>query len=328
MYFIYINNIKRIMIMNNKSKIFLAGHKGMVGSAIKQALLKRGFNNILTVTKEECDLRDTVKVKRLLEIEKPEYIIMSAAKVGGIKANRTNPAVFYYDNIMIQNNVIHQAYKNSVKKLLFLGSSCIYPRECSQPMKEEYLMTGPLEPTNEAYALAKIAGLKMCLYYYKQYGFKSICLMPCNLYGKNDSFDLNNSHVLTALVKRFADAVENNLNEVTLWGTGNARREFMHVDDLSQAVIFLMEKLNTPDIINVGWGCDVSIKELSEIIAEKVCYKGKIFWDSKMPDGMMKKCLDVSKMRKYGYFPKITLDKGINEVIIEYQKLKNNGVKE
>jgi GDP-L-fucose synthase len=262
--------------MEKDSRIYIAGHKGMVGSALQRALVRYGFTKLMAATKDSIDLRDTTSVKTFFEREKPEYVFIAAAKVGGIKANIQYPADFMYDNLMIQTNLIHQCYQSRVSKLVFLGSSCIYPRECPQPMKEEYLMTGLLEPTNEGYALAKIAGLKLAIYYQQQYGLKCINPMPCNLYGPNDSFDLDHSHVLSALVKRFVDATDNHDSQVVLWGSGKARREFMHVDDLAEALIFLIESYDSPQIINVGWGTDVSIKELAELIAQKAGFQGEI----------------------------------------------------
>jgi len=250
-------------------------------------------------------------------------VIMAAAKVGGINANRQSPAEFLYDNLMIQCNLIHQSYRSQVRQLVFLGSSCIYPRECPQPMREEYLLTGSLEPTNEGYALAKIAGLKMAQYYQRQYGLPCLCPMPCNLYGPKDSFDPNHSHVLTALVKKFVDAVDERKMEVTLWGTGIARREFLHVDDLAKAVLFLMKEWPSPEIINVGSGRDLSIRELAEIIAEKTHYAGAINWNNSMPDGMLRKCLDVSKIQALGFNPEIDLSDGINQIISEYRSYKS-----
>ena len=247
---------------------------------------------------------------------------MAAARVGGILANNTYKAEFLYDNLMIQNNVIHAAYTAGVKKLLFLGSSCIYPKQAPQPMKEEYLLTGKLEPTNEGYALAKIAGIKLLESYRKQYGFQGISLMPCNLYGPNDSFDLQHSHVLSALVRRFSDAVDDGVGEIELWGTGEARREFMHVDDLADAAYYFMETYDGVDFLNVGWGDDVSIRELAELIAGKTGYTGNIKWDAGKPNGMMRKCMDVTRMRALGYQPRITLEKGVDEMIRLYRNLK------
>jgi GDP-L-fucose synthase len=308
--------------MDKSSKIFIAGSRGMVGSSIKRLLENQGYKNIITASKGELDLRGQVAVKDFLSKTKPEYVILAAAKVGGINANIENPAIFLYDNLCIQNNVIHYSYETGVKKLIFLGSSCIYPKECPQPMKEEYLLTGKLEPTNEGYALAKIAGLKMCEGYFKQYNFKSISLMPCNLYGPNDSFDLQHSHVLSALVKRFTDAKDQNLPEITLWGTGIAKREFMHVNDLAEATLFMIENYDSIDFINIGWGEDISIKDLAELIASKVGYKGQLIWDSTKPNGMLRKCMDVSQMKALGYSPKISLEQGLDEMIAIYNSLK------
>ena len=249
---------------------------------------------------------------------------MSAAKVGGIQANIDNPATFLLDNLQIQNNIFEASLKNDVEKLVFLGSSCIYPKACPQPMKEEYLLTGKLEPTNEGYAIAKIAGLKLLEGMYKQHGFNSISLMPCNLYGPNDSFDLKHSHVLSALVKRFTDAAENNDESITLWGTGIARREFMHVNDVAEAIVFLMEDYNNPEFINIGCGYDISIKELAETIAKKTGFTGTINWDDTKPDGMLKKCMDVSRMEALGFKPQISLQQGIEEMIEIYKTTKTS----
>lgn len=308
--------------MDKTSRIFLAGHKGMVGSALMRALRADGFNDILTAAKGDLDLRDSRSVDSFFERERPRYVLLAAAKVGGIEANRQSPADFIYDNLMIQTNVIHQSHRHEVEKLLFMGTSCIYPRECPQPMREEYLLTGTLEPTNEAYAVAKIAGLKMARYYYEQHGLRSVCPMPCNLYGPGDSFDPTNSHVLSALVKRFVDAADEGKPEVICWGSGIARREFLHVDDLARASLFLMQTRDSPDIINVGSGEDIAIKTLAEMIADKVGYRGKIVWDTNMPDGMPRKCLDVSKMQALGFRPSVTLEDGIDGVISEYSSIK------
>lgn len=294
----------------------------MVGSAIQRHLMNHGFNNLIVRTHLELDLTKQEAVSTFFKVEKPEYVILAAAKVGGIQANISNPATFLFDNLSIQNNIINSSYLNEVKKVLFLGSSCIYPKDCPQPMKEEYLLTGKLEPTNEGYAIAKIAGIKMLEAYKKQFNFESISLMPCNLYGPNDSFDLAHSHVLSALVKRFTDAKDNKSDEITLWGTGIARREFMHVDDLAEAVLFMMLNYNSTEFINVGWGTDVSIKELALIIAKKVDFRGSINWDSSKPDGMLRKCMDVTRMKDLGYFPQIDLDKGIDQMIQIYKNLK------
>ena len=297
----------------------MPGHKGMLGSAMVRALLSRGYENLVLRTREECDLLDAKSVKELFDEEKPEVVIHAAARVGGIRANIEHPAEFLYENLQIQNNVIHQSYLNNVKIFCFLGSSCIYPRECPQPMKEEYLLNGPLEPTNEAYALAKISGLKMVEYYRKQYGFNGINLMPCNLYGTNDHFAPEHSHVLAALVKKMVDAVDANMSQVTLWGTGAARREFMHVDDAAEGVLFLIDKIKSAAIVNLGCGEDITIKALAEKIAGHAGYHGELIWDRTKPDGMPRKCMDISKMRSYGFSPKISLDEGIKRMIHEYR---------
>lgn len=311
--------------MDKNKKIYIAGHNGMVGSAIKRLFEKEGFTNLVCRSSRELDLRNQQAVIDFFKTEKPDCVILAAAKVGGINANMHHPADFLYDNLEIQNNVIHQSYLNGVEKLIFLGSSCIYPRECPQPMKEEYLLTGKLEPTNEGYALAKVAGLKMCEFYYKQYGFKSLSLMPCNLYGINDSFDLKHSHVLSAMVRRFTDAVDNRQDEIVLWGTGIARREFMHVDDMARATLHMLEHYDSNEFINIGWGEDITIKELAETIAKKAGFKGKIIWDSSKPDGMLKKCLDVTRMKAAGFKPTITLEEGIDQMFELYRQyqLKN-----
>jgi GDP-L-fucose synthase len=301
------------------AKIFIAGHKGMVGSAIKRLLISQQFENIITADKSELNLLDQISVSRFFEKIKPEYVILAAARVGGINANMKEPGRFLYENLQIQNNIIHQSYLSGVTKIVFLGSSCIYPKECPQPMKEEYLLTGKLEPTNEGYALAKIAGLKMCEFYQQQYGLQSISLMPCNLYGPNDSFDLQHSHVLSALVKRFSDATKNKQSAITLWGSGKARREFMHVNDMAKALLFMITHYQSPEFINIGWGTDVSIKELAEMIALKTGYRGEIIWDTSKPDGMLRKCMDVSKMKQLGYTPSIALEQGIDEMIQIYK---------
>jgi GDP-L-fucose synthase len=308
--------------MEKDSRIFVAGHRGMVGSALVRHLQDKGFQIILTAPKNDLDLRNMSQVTSFFTQKQPEYVFLSAAKVGGIQANRQYPADFIYNNLMIQNNVIHQSHLSGVKKLMFLGSSCAYPRECPQPIKEEYLLTGPLEPTNEAYALAKIAGIRMAQYYEKQYGLHCICPIPCNLYGPNDNFDPQDSHVLSALVKKFTDAVDEGKDNVTLWGSGIARREFLHVDDVADALIFLMGNYNSSEIINIGSGKDISIRELSELIAQKVSYKGKTSWDTSMPDGMLRKCLDISKISAFGFQPRIQLTEGIVQVIDAYRSLK------
>jgi GDP-L-fucose synthase len=310
--------------MNKNKKIYIAGHNGMVGSATMRLMEKEGYTNLVYRSSKELNLTSQAAVHAFFETEKPEVVILAAAKVGGIQANIDNPATFLIDNLQIQNNICEAALKNGVEKLVFLGSSCIYPKECPQPMKEEYLLTGKLEPTNEGYALAKIAGLKLLEGMHKQYGFNSISLMPCNLYGPNDSFDLKHSHVLSALVKRFTDAADNNDADITLWGTGIARREFLHVDDVARAVVFMMENYNDPNFINIGCGTDVSIKELAEMIAQKTGFKGQINWDSTKPNGMLKKCMDVSRMKALGFEPSISLEQGVDQMIEIYKTLKTN----
>jgi GDP-L-fucose synthase len=294
----------------------------MVGSATMRLLQQQGFTNLLTVGSKELNLTDQMAVVRFFEREKPEIVILCAAKVGGIQANIDNPATFLLDNLQIQNNVMTASLKHGVNKFVFLGSSCIYPKECPQPMKEEYLLNGKPEPTNEGYAIAKIAGIKLLEGLKKQYGFSSISLMPCNLYGPNDSFDLKHSHVLSALVKRFVDASAENVPSITLWGTGIARREFMHVDDMARAILFMLENYDDYQFINIGTGLDISIKELAGMVAGLTGYSGKIFWDNSKPDGMLKKCMDVSRMEALGFKPEITLQAGIEQMIEIYKRLK------
>jgi GDP-L-fucose synthase len=305
--------------MNTNSKIYVAGHNGMLGSAICRGLEKHGYFNILTESRENLDLCSTQQVESFFLKNKPEYVILAAAKVGGINANIKSPVEFLQDNLLIQSNVISRSYLHKTQKLLFLGSSCIYPKECLQPMREDYLLSGKLEPTNEGYAIAKIAGLKLAEYYNKQYSLNTISLMPCNLYGPNDSFDIEHSHVLSALVKRFVDAKNDCLPTITLWGTGQARREFMHVDDAAEAVIYFMNHYDKHEFTNIGWGNDISIKELADKIAIQVGFEGEILWDTSKPDGMMKKCMDVSKMRDFGFNPTITLEEGITQMISIYK---------
>jgi GDP-L-fucose synthase len=299
--------------MQKDSKIFVAGHKGLVGSAILRALKNDGYANIITRSRAELDLLDQKAVRVFFETEKPEYVFLAAAKVGGILANRDMPAGFIYENLVIQTNVIDSAYRSGTAKLLFLGSSCIYPKLADQPIKEEYLMTGLLEPTNEAYGIAKIAGIAMCQSYNKQYGTNYISLMPTNLYGENDNFDLENSHVLPAMIRKFHDAKSAGMQEMTLWGTGTPKREFLHVDDLAQASIFLMNTYADSSIVNVGTGEDVSIKELAETVKAIVGYEGKIVWDSAKPDGTPRKLLDVSKIHSLGWKHTISLNEGIKK---------------
>ncbi|MDD2656569.1 MAG: GDP-L-fucose synthase [Patescibacteria group bacterium] len=305
--------------MDKDSKIYVAGHAGMVGSAIVRLLEKDGYKNIVTRTKEQLDLLDAKAVADFFVSEKPEYVILAAAKVGGIMANNTYPADFLYQNLQIQNNVIHNAYLSGVKKLLFLGSSCIYPKNCPQPMKEEYLLTGLLETTNEPYAIAKIAGIKMCQSYNRQYGTNFIAVMPTNLYGPNDNFDLETSHLFAAFVRKFSEAKKNNLPKVSVWGTGVARREFLHVDDMASGCLFLLNNFNptkeqneTGEIfVNLGTGVDLSVKELVEHFKQVLDYKGEIEWDSTKPDGTPQKLLDMTKMHEMGWKHTIDLDEGI-----------------
>ncbi len=291
----------------------------MVGTSFLKYFRENGYSNILIRDRKELDLRNSVSVSNFFEKEKPDIVFIIAATVGGIKANMERPADFIYDNLMIQNNLIHNAALHKCKKVIFFGSSCIYPRECPQPMKEEYLLNGPLEPTNEGYALAKISGLKMMDYYRKQYGLNGLSVMPSNLYGPGDSFHPEHSHVLSALVKKFEDARLANLPEVMNWGTGSARREFFHVTDLVRSVFFLLEHWKEDSFINVGSGEDVSIRELAEKIAKMVGYVGKISWDPSKPDGMPKKCMDVSKLTRLGFHSNVSLDEGIQNVIVDYR---------
>jgi len=310
--------------MNQNNKVYIAGHNGMVGSSIVRQFEKRGYDNLILRSSSELDLRDGVAVKDFFDLEQPEVVVLAAARVGGIQANIDHPAEFLFENLMMQSNVIHQSYLHKVEKFCFLGSSCIYPRECPQPMREEYLLTGALEPTNEGYALAKISGLKMVEYYRKQYGFNGISVMPCNIYGTNDSFDPKHSHVLSSLVRRMVDAVDDGNDNVTVWGSGIARREFMHVDDASRAIVELLMTDSEYDLINVGWGSDISIKELAHKIAECAGFEGEIKWDKTKPDGMLLKCMDVSRMKSLGFYPEISLDDGIVKTISEYRSIKES----
>lgn len=297
--------------MKKNDKIYIAGHNGLVGSAIKRNLESNGFTNLIFRTHQELDLLNEESVRIFFEQEKPDYVFLAAAKVGGILANNNYPADFIFENIKIQNNIIHQSYLNRVKKLLFLGSSCIYPRDCPQPIKEEYLLTGPLEKTNEAYAIAKIAGIKMCQAYNKQYGTNYICVMPTNLYGINDNFDLESSHVLPALLRKFHEAKMNNREEVVMWGTGSPKREFLFVNDLADACIYLMDNYNDSEIINIGTGEDISILELSNLIKNIVGFKGKIVTDPTKPDGTPRKLLDVCALHALDWKHKTKLEEGI-----------------
>ncbi len=301
-------------MMEKDSKIYIAGHRGMVGSAIQRALQAKGYRHFILRTSQEVDLRDQLAVARFFEKEKPDYVFLAAAKVGGILANNTYRAEFLYDNLMIQNNVIHQSYLNGVKKLLFLGSSCIYPKLAPQPLKEEYLLTGVLETTNEPYAIAKIAGIKLCDAYRSQYGCNYISVMPTNLYGPNDNYDLKNSHVLPALLRKFHEAKQTGAKEVMVWGSGKPRREFLHADDMADACLFLMENYNEEGIMNIGVGKDLSIAELAETIKHITGFTGTIRWDSSKPDGTPQKLLDVSKLTELGWRPKIDFIQGVRSV--------------
>ena len=309
--------------MEKTAKIYIAGHRGMVGSALERKLRKEGYNNIVTRSSSELDLRNQQAVNNFFEKEKPAYVILAAAKVGGIYANNTYRAEFIYDNLMIEANIIHVAYLNKVTKLLFLGSSCIYPKMAPQPLKEEYLLSGYLEPTNQPYAIAKIAGIEMCDSYRSQYGCNFISAMPTNLYGTNDNYHPENSHVIPALIRRIVLAKKNNEPSVTIWGTGTPRREFLHVDDLADACYFLLQNYNEQGLVNIGYGTDVSIKELAELIVAEVGYKGKLLFDSTKPDGTPRKLMNIQKINNIGWFPNINLEIGIRNTILEFKALWN-----
>ncbi len=309
--------------MDINGKIYIAGHRGMVGSAIQRNLQQKGFNNFVVRTSKELDLRDQKQVEEFFAKEKPDYVFLAAAKVGGIHANNTYRAEFLYDNLMIQNNIIHQSYLNKVKKLLFLGSSCIYPKLAAQPLKEEYLLSGFLEDTNEPYAIAKIAGIKLCENYRRQYGCDFISVMPTNLYGPNDSYNLNNSHVLPALIRKFHEAKENSSPFVEMWGTGNPLREFIHADDMADACVYLMHNYNGQQHVNIGTGVDLSIKDLALLIKKIVGYNGEIKHDLSKPDGTPRKLMDVSFLHSLGWKHKIGLEQGITEVYKDFKEKKN-----
>ncbi len=300
--------------MEKDSKIFVAGHGGLVGSAIVRDLQKKGYTNILTKTHSELDLIDQKAVEEFFKNEKPEYVFLAAAKVGGIHANDVKSAEFIYQNLMIQTNIIHSSYLSGVKKLLFLGSSCIYPKMAPQPMKEEYLLTGPLETTNDAYAVAKIAGIKMCQAYNKQYGTRFFAVMPTNLYGKNDAYNLEDAHVFAALMRKFHEAKIENKPSVNLWGTGSPKREFLFVDDLADACEFLMNNYEGSEIVNIGTGVDVTIKELAELMKEVTGFSGGFEWDASKPDGTPQKLLDVSKLHGLGWKHKVDLKEGVERI--------------
>jgi len=306
--------------MNYSDKIYIAGHKGMVGSAIHRNLLNKGYNNFLLRTSKETDLRNQQAVKDLFELHRPDYVFLAAAKVGGIQANNTYRAEFIYDNLLMEANIIHAAKEFGVKKLLFLGSSCIYPKNAPQPLKEEYLLTGTLEPTNEPYAIAKIAGIKLCDAFRSQYGCNFISAMPTNLYGPNDNYDLNNSHVLPALLRKFHEAKKNGDPTVTVWGSGTPLREFLHVDDMAEACIFLMVSYNEEGCVNVGTGKDLSIKDLALLIKDIVGYEGELVFDTSKPDGTPRKLMDVSKLNEMGWQYSIELKDGIGRVYEAFKK--------
>jgi GDP-L-fucose synthase len=303
--------------MDKTAKIYIAGHRGMVGSGLERKLRNEAYYNIVTRTSIELDLRNQQAVNDFFKKEKPDYVILAAAKVGGIHANNTYRAEFIYDNLMIEANIIHAAYLNNVTKLLFLGSSCIYPKMAPQPLKEEYLLSGYLEPTNQPYAIAKIAGIEMCDSYRAQYGCNFISAMPTNLYGTNDNYHPENSHVLPALIRRIVLANKNNEPSVTIWGTGTPRRDFLHVDDVADACFFLLQNYNEQGLVNIGSGTDVSIKELAELIVSIVGYNGHLLFDSNKPDGTPRKLMDVSKMKRLGWKPCISLQEGILNIIHE-----------
>ena len=307
--------------MNKNSKIYIAGHQGMVGSAILRILQKEKYNNIITKTSKELDLRNQTSVAGFFEYEKPEYVFFAAAKVGGIIANKTYPADFIYDNLMMQCNVIHQSHLNNVKKLLFLGSSCIYPKLAHQPLKEEFLLNGYLESTNQPYAIAKIAGIELCESYRTQFGSNFISAMPTNLYGPNDNYNLETSHVLPAMLRKFITAKNNNLPEVELWGTGNPMREFLHVDDLAKACLHLMLTYNDSGHVNIGTGEDITIKDLAKMIQMITGYNGKVVWNSDKPDGTPRKLLDVDKINKLGWKSKISLFEGVSFLFDEKKNI-------
>jgi GDP-L-fucose synthase len=308
-----------MMLMNKEAKIYIAGHRGMVGSAIHRKLTSLGYSNIVTRTSAELDLRIQERVNEFFEAERPAYVFLAAAKVGGILANNTYRADFIYENIMIQSNIIHSSYATGVKKLMFLGSSCIYPKLAPQPLKEDYLLTGLLEPTNEPYAIAKIAGIKMCDAYRSQYGCDFISVMPTNLYGPNDNYDLQNAHVLPSLIRKFHEAKINNTPEVSIWGSGSPKREFLHADDLADACVFLMNTYSDEGLVNIGTGEDISISDLALMIKDVVGYEGEIVYDATKPDGTPRKLMDVTKLSGLGWKYTISLKKGLEMVYQEYQ---------
>ena len=314
--------------MQPDSKIYVAGHRGLVGSALMRQLNVKGYHNLVVRTHAELDLTDQGAVRDFFAQEKPEYVFLAAAKVGGIHANNAYPAEFIHENLEIQTNVIHESWRNGVKRLLFLGSSCIYPRDCPQPMKEEYLLTGPLEPTNRPYAVAKIAGIEMCHAYNRQYGTKYIAAMPTNLYGPNDSYDLQNSHVLPALIRKMHEAKERGDKEVVVWGTGTPRREFLYSDDMAEACLYMMnlsEEIfssliasHDSPLVNIGCGEDTTIRELAELVASEMGFSGELFFDTSKPDGTPRKLMDISRIRKCGWTPKVALAQGIGRAYLDF----------
>ena len=310
--------------MNKTDKIFVAGHKGLVGSALVRELYKKGYTNVLTVDKNVVDLKDQKSLNQWFSDNSPDYVFLAAAKVGGIQANNVYPAEFIYDNLSIQNNVIHACHDFKVKKLMFLGSVCIYPKYAPVPVKEEYLLTGELEPTNKPYAISKISGIIQCQSYNRQYNDNFISVMPCNLYGVNDNFHPTNSHVLPALIRRFHEAKINNLSEVVCWGDGSARREFLNAYDVADACVFLMENYNSSDIINIGYGEDYTIKEIVEIIKDVVDYKGNIIWDTTKPNGTPKRLLDSTKLFNLGWKPKVELRQGLKDAYTWFRENNKN----
>ena len=309
--------------MRKDAKILVTGTSGMVGKTLVDIMKNKSYTRVLEPTHSCLDLLDSDSVNEYFNIHNPEYVFMIAARVGGISANIKNPVEFLSDNLQMQINLFKACHTHRIEKSLFLGSSCIYPRLCEQPMKEEYLLTGPLEPTNEGYAIAKIAGLKLAEYYHKQHGMMTICPMPCNIYGTNDHYNLERSHVLSALVMRFVDARDENKKNVTLWGTGSAKREFIHSVDVAKSMIFLMNNYNSTDIVNVGTGTDITIRNLANLIRNSVGFKGDILWDESKPDGMPRKCLDTTKLSSLGFAPQISLEDGITRTISEYTAIKS-----
>jgi GDP-L-fucose synthase len=306
--------------MNKESKIYVAGHRGMVGSAIVRKLKELGYTNLILKTRKELDLTNQFQVNQFFNLERPEYVFLAAAKVGGIRANNEFRADFIYENLIIQSNVIKASHNTGVKKLLFLGSSCIYPKLCPQPIKEEYLLTGLLESTNDAYAIGKISGIKMCQDFNKQYGTNYISVMPTNLYGPNDNYDLNNSHVLPALIRKFHDAKVEGKEKVEIWGTGTPKREFLYVDDLADACLYLMTNYNGSEIVNIGTGEDITIKDLANLVKEVVGFEGDIYFNTEMPDGTPRKLLDVNRIKGLGWTYKTSLKEGIQKTYADYVK--------